>query len=47
MIKNQKGLYICKGRIKGEYPEYIPDKSAISDKFIEHQGRIQGEFREF
>ena len=30
--KNEKGLYICKGKIEGEYPVYLPEKSAISEK---------------
>ena len=34
--KNEKGNYICKGRIEGDYPVYLPDRSPLTDKVIEH-----------
>ena len=32
--KNHRGLYDCHGRIKGDYPVYLPDKSTFTEKLV-------------
>ena len=29
--KNDEGIYVCKGRIQGEYPVYLPEKHVLSE----------------
>ena len=33
-LKNGRGVLICKGRIDGDYPEYLPPSSLLSDKIF-------------
>ena len=32
--KNDEGLYVCKGRIQGEYPVYLPAKHVLSEMVV-------------
>ena len=32
--KNDEGLYVCKGKIQGEYPVYIPAKHVLSEMVV-------------
>ena len=43
--KNDEGVYICKGRLKGFYPIYLPRDSVLSKKaiFAEHKRSLHGE----
>ena len=34
--KNDKGIFICKGRIEGDYPVYLRERSLLTDKIVEH-----------
>ena len=34
--KNEKGILICKGRNEGDYPVYLPERSLLTDKIVEH-----------
>ena len=38
--KNDKGLYVCKGRIQGEYPVYLPAKHVLS-KIVAKQAHLR------
>ena len=33
--KNEEGIYVCQGRIQGEYPIYLPPKHLVSMKIVE------------
>ncbi|XP_028394878.1 uncharacterized protein LOC114519022 [Dendronephthya gigantea] len=33
--KNEDGIYVCKGRIQGVYPVYLPSKHLLSQKIVE------------
>ena len=33
--ENEGGIYICKGRIQGEYPIYLPFNHKMTEKIIE------------
>ena len=41
---NQEGIYECQGRILGDYPVFIPNKSLLAEKLIEeaHLQTIHG-----
>ena len=32
---NQEGIYECHGRIQGDYPVFIPNKSVLAEKLVE------------
>jgi hypothetical protein len=32
--KNDEGIYVCKGRIQGEYPVYLPAKHVLSEMVV-------------
>jgi hypothetical protein len=32
--KNDEGIYVCKGRIQGEYPVYLPAKHVLSEVVV-------------
>ncbi len=32
--KNSEGIYVCKGRIQGEYPVYLPAKHVLSEMVV-------------
>ena len=32
--KNDKGIYVCKGRIQGEYPVYLPARHVLSETVV-------------
>ena len=32
---NQGGIYECHGRIQGDYPVFIPNKSSLAEKLVE------------
>ena len=34
--KNEKGIFICEGRIEEDYPLYLPKRSLLTDKIVEH-----------
>ena len=34
--KNDKGIFICKGRIEGDYTVYLSEGSLLTDKIVEH-----------
>ena len=34
--KNEAGIFICKGRIIGDYPVYLPVRSFLTGKIMEH-----------
>ena len=34
--KNGKGIFVRKGRIEGDYPLYLPERSLLTDKKVEH-----------
>ena len=42
--KNDDGVYICKGRLQGFYPIYLPQDSVLSKKiiFAEHKRSLHG-----
>ena len=42
--KNDEGVYICKGRLQGFYPIYLPQDSVLSEKviFAEHKRSLNG-----
>ena len=42
---NQEGVYECHGRIQGDYPVLIPNKSLLAEKSVEegHLQTIHGE----
>ena len=42
--QNIEGIYICKGRIKGVYPIYLPNESLLSEKiiFAAHKNTLRG-----
>ena len=42
--KNDEGVYICKGRLQGFYPIYLPQDSVLSKKviFAEHKRSLHG-----
>ena len=33
--KNEEGIYVCKGRIQGDYPIYLPSNHLLSLKIVE------------
>ena len=35
-LQEKDGIYICKGRIQGEYPIYLPFSRKMTEKIIEH-----------
>ena len=41
---NQEGIYECHGRIQGDYPVFIPNKSLLAEKIVEeaHLQTIHG-----
>ena len=43
--QNSEGIYVCKGRIQGAYPIYLPDESLLSEKiiFVAHSNTLHGE----
>ena len=43
--KNEQGVFICKGRIDGDYPAYLPPTSLLSEKIImdAHLHTLHGE----
>ena len=42
--QNSEGIYVCKGRIEGVYPIYLPNKSLLSEKiiFAVHKNTLHG-----
>ena len=40
--QNNEGIYICKGRIEGTYPIYLPNESLLSEKiiFVAHKNTL-------
>ena len=42
--ENEEGIYICKGRIEGAHPIYIPKESPLVEKiiFTEHKRTLHG-----
>ena len=42
--ENEVGLYVCKGRIQGDFPIYLPSTSILSQKIIQecHKPTIHG-----
>ena len=33
--KNDEGIYVCKGRIQGHYPVYLPPRVSLSEKIVQ------------
>ena len=42
--KNDEGIYVCKGRIQGEYPVYPPAKHVLSEMIVFTRRLCMGEF---
>ena len=44
LLQNSEGMYVCKGRIEGAYPIYLPNKSLLSEKinFAAHKNTLHG-----
>ena len=42
--QHSEGIYVCKGRIEGTYPIYLPNKSLLSEKiiFAAHKNTLHG-----
>ena len=42
--QNSEEIYVCKGRIEGAYPIYLPNKSLLSEKinFAAHKNTLHG-----
>ena len=42
--ENEEGINICKGRIKGFHPTYIPKESSLAENitFAEHKKTLHG-----
>ena len=42
--QNSEGIYVCKGRIEGAYPIYLPNESLLSEKiiFAAHKNTLHG-----
>ena len=42
--KNKEGIYICKGRIVGDYPIYLPKNAIFTNKFVmaAHRATLHG-----
>ena len=42
--QNNEGIYVCKGRIEGAYPIYLPNESLLSEKiiFAAHKNTLHG-----
>ena len=38
--ENEDGIFICKGRIQGDYPKFIPSNHRITKKFVQ-QAHLQ------
>ena len=38
--KNDEGIYVCKGRIQGHYPVYLPDNELFSEKIVAHAHKL-------
>ena len=36
LVKNEEGIYECRGRIQGVYPLYLPFRHPISEKLVEN-----------
>ena len=34
--RNQSGLLVCRGRVQGHYPMYLPDAKIYTEKFVQH-----------
>ena len=33
--KNDEGIYVCRGRIQGHYPVYLPPRVSLSEKIVQ------------
>ena len=33
--KNDEGIYVCRGRVQGHYPVYLPPRVAVSEKMVQ------------
>ena len=33
--RNDEGIYVCKGRIQGHYPVYLPPRETLSEKMVQ------------
>eukprot|EP00794_Sanderia_malayensis_P013528 gene13528-biopygen10795 len=40
LVKNENGIYECRGRLQGIYPKYLPFKHTITEKLVEHYHRL-------
>jgi hypothetical protein len=38
--KNGEGIYVCRGRIQGHYPVYLPDNELLSEKIVAHAHKL-------
>ena len=33
--KNDEGIYVCKGRMQGHYPVYLPPRVSLAEKIVQ------------